>query len=151
MKYHFFTISAQAPESGQQALNQFCGQHRVVTVEKYFVEQGIDSFWSVCVTTVDSAISAPGTKRDRIDYKEVLNEQDFSVFAELRDLRKALSEQEGVPAYALFTNEQLAQMVTRRVDTAEALGGIEGVGKSRQEKYGEQFLSLLKKALAQIQ
>ena len=51
MKYHFFTIAAQTPEPDQEALNQFCGQHRVVSVEKQFVAQGLDSFWSICVTT----------------------------------------------------------------------------------------------------
>jgi hypothetical protein len=103
MKYHFFTIAAKTPEAGQETLNMFCGQQRVVSVEKYFVAQGLDSFWSICVTTIDgSEKSVSGGKRDRIDYKEILSEQDFAVYAELRNLRKALAEQEGVPAYALF-------------------------------------------------
>ena len=54
-----------------------------------------------------------------------------------------LPEREGVPAYALFTNEQLAAMVRSRVGTATGLGAIEGVGKSRIEKYGAAFLELL--------
>ncbi len=37
MKYHFFTITAQTPEPGQEALNPFCVQHRVVSVEKQFL------------------------------------------------------------------------------------------------------------------
>jgi superfamily II DNA helicase RecQ len=48
-----------------------------------------------------------------------------------------------VPAYALFTNEQLAAMVTRRTRSLEALGAIDGVGKSRVEKYGPAFLAIL--------
>jgi hypothetical protein len=32
MKYHFFTIAAQTPESGQEALNVFCVQQRVLLV-----------------------------------------------------------------------------------------------------------------------
>jgi superfamily II DNA helicase RecQ len=147
MKFHFFTISAQAPESGQEVLNLFCGQQRVVSVEKHFVAQGQDSFWSICVTTIDTAKSVLGGKRDRIDYKETLSEQDFAVYAELRNLRKALAEQEGVPAYALFTNEQLAEMVTRRVATLAALGDIDGIGKARLKKYGEMFLKQIKMVL----
>lgn len=150
MRFRFFTIAAQAPESGQDALDAFCAQHRIVALDKQFVGQGTESFWSVCVTFVpggESALAAAG-KRDRIDYKEVLSEQDFAVFAELRNLRKAMSEQEGVPAYALFTNEQLAEMVTKRVATLAAMGEIEGVGKSRLEKYGGPFIGLLKASLA---
>jgi superfamily II DNA helicase RecQ len=149
MKFHFFTVAAQTPESGQEALNLFCGQQRVVSVEKHFVAQGLDSFWTICVTTIaGSEKQVSGGKRDRIDYKETLSEQDFAVYAELRNLRKVLAEQEGVPAYALFTNEQLAEMVTRRVATLTALGDIDGIGKSRLEKYGEMFLRLLKTALS---
>ncbi|MBP9803395.1 MAG: HRDC domain-containing protein [Candidatus Accumulibacter sp.] len=50
-----------------------------------------------------------------------------------------MAEQEGVPMYALFTNEQLAEMVTRRTTTIAALGEIDGVGKARIEKYGKYF------------
>ncbi|MFZ4702941.1 MAG: HRDC domain-containing protein [Candidatus Methylumidiphilus sp.] len=153
MKLHFFTISSQAPEQGQEALNAFCAQHRVVSLEKQFVTQGLESFWSICVTSVEGAKAEQpydnaNGKRDRIDYKEILSAQDFSVFAELRNLRKSLAEQEGVPAYALFTNEQLAAMVTQRVQTLAALSAIEGVGKARLEKYGVIFLNVLQSALA---
>ena len=45
----------------------------------------------------------------KIDYKAVLSEGAFAVFSLLRDLRKTLAEAEGVPIYAVFTNEQLAK------------------------------------------
>ncbi len=150
MKYHFFNIHAQNPDSGQEALNTFCGQHRILAVEKQFVALGDNSFWSICVTTIDST-EKPNTaanKRPSVDYREILNEQDFAVYAELRTLRKTLAEQEGVPAYALFTNEQLAEMVTRRTLTQTELASIEGIGKARLEKYGASFLNLLKTSLA---
>ena len=148
MKLSFFTIPAKWPEEAQQALNAFCIQHRIMNLEKHFVDLGNDSFWSICVTYNDGVgpaiLSVGGNRRDRIDYKEVLGEQDFVVYAELRNLRKSLSEQEGVPAYALFTNEQLAEMVTRRVCSLSELAKIEGIGKARLEKYGGAFVGLLK-------
>lgn len=144
MKFSFFTVAAINPESGQAQLNEFCGQHKLVSVEKQFVSLGETSFWSVCVTYLDGTEKyTPSGKRDRVDYKEILNEQQFAVYAELRNLRKALADQEGVPIYALFTNEQLAEMVTRQIRTLKALGEIEGVGKARLEKYGQAFLTLL--------
>ena len=48
------------------------------------------------------------------------------MFARLRALRKETADAEGVPAYALFTNDQLAEMVQRRVVTAAALREIAG-------------------------
>ena len=152
MKLNFFSISSLSPDQGQTALNLFCAQHRVVSVEKQFVALGMESFWSICVTTIEGKWAEPSNenqnlKRDRIDYKEILSEQDFTVFAELRNLRKSLAEQEGVPAYALFTNEQLATMVTQRVQNIVALGSIEGIGKARLEKYGGLFLHALQSAM----
>lgn len=146
MKFQFFSIAAHMPEYGQEALNRFCSGHCVVSVEKNFVAYGTESFWSVCVTYHEGDVkSLPSGKRERIDYREVLNEHDFALYAKLRDLRKVLAEQEGVPAYALFTNEQLAEMVTSKISTLVELQGVSGVGKARLEKYGDLFLNELKK------
>lgn len=150
MKFQFFSVSAQSPEESQQLLNSFCAQHRVLTVEKQFVDLGAESYWSICVTTIEGNTQGMSklsdNKRERIDYKEVLSERDFALYAQLRNLRKSLSEQEGVPAYALFTNEQLAAIVTRRVNTELELAQIEGIGKARQEKYGKVFIEGLQSA-----
>ena len=151
MRFQFFTIPAKWPEESQQALNAFCAQRRVMTIEKHFVAIGTESYWSLCVTYIEGSAQTiaqlANNRRDRVDYREVLGEQDFAVYAQLRNLRKSLSEQEGVLAYALFTNEQLAEMVTRRVRTEAELAKVEGVGKARLEKYGGVFVQLLKTAM----
>lgn len=155
MNYQFFTIPVFTPGEGQAALNKFCNQHRVVTVEKQFVGHGTDSAWTLCVSYMDGAgelpqtpLSPSGNKRDSIDYKEVLNAHDFAIYAGLRALRKTLAQQENIPAYALFNNEQLAAMVTGETTTLTALSEIDGVGKARLEKYGEVFISELQRLLA---
>lgn len=101
MRFRFFTIPAFDPDTAQDALNAFCAQHRIVASDRHFVDRGVDSFWAVCVTWVEGAAPAfPGQgKRDRVDYREVLGEDDFAVYSELRRLRKQLAEREGVPAY----------------------------------------------------
>ena len=48
-----------------------------------------------------------------------------------------------MPVYTIFTNEQLAQMVTEAGATKAALEKIAGVGDARVEKYGPRFLELL--------
>jgi superfamily II DNA helicase RecQ len=75
-----------------------------------------------------------------VDYKEVLKPEEFEVFSRLRDWRKGVAEKDSVPVYVVFTNEQLAEMVKRRVSTKAALKEIEGVGESRIEKYGDAVL-----------
>lgn len=147
MALKFFTIPINAFKESEQHLNLFLSQHRVASIEKQFVADGNNSFWSVCVTTAFSeALKPHGNKRKpkTIDYKEVLSHEDFSVFSELRTLRKQISDAEGIPAYAVFTNEQLARMVTNNVQSKADLLAIEGIGQARIEKYAEHFLAGLK-------
>ena len=66
------------------------------------------------------------------------------MFSQLRQLRKELAEREGVPVYAVFTNEQMAAMVTGRVASVAGMKKIEGIGEGRIEKYGAAVLALLK-------
>ena len=145
MRYHFFKIPVHFSEKAQDELNNFCASHRVATVEKEFSENGGDSFWAVCVTYIENSWKPETSRKGRIDYREILDEKDFSIFAKLRTLRKNLADNEGVPAYAIFTNEQLATMSRERVKTPGALSAIKGVGKMRVEKYGQGFLAMLKK------
>ena len=122
--------------------------HRVITVERQFVADGANSLWSVCVSYVDGEERPRADKRQRrVDYREVLPPNEFAVFAKLRTLRKEMAEREGVPFYALFTNEHLADMVRHRLMSLEGLGSLDGVGKARLEKYGEAFTRLLKQEI----
>ena len=84
-----------------------------------------------------------GTAGKRVDYREILSESDFAVYAKLRSLRKSMAEKDGLPAYTLFTNEQLAAMVQQRVTSLRALEEIQGIGAARVKKYGAAFLEIL--------
>jgi superfamily II DNA helicase RecQ len=83
--------------------------------------------------------------RNRIDYKTILSPDEFTIFSLLRELRKKLSQQEGVPVFALFNNEQLAQVVQRRCSSKADLLGIEGIGEAKVDKYSEKLIATLSK------
>lgn len=152
MQLRFFTIPVLGGEDAAAELNAFLAAQRIQSVERQLVQAGHGSLWVLCVAYEAAGEGRPsGTasaRRGKVDYREVLNEADFAVYARLRTLRKAMADTEGVPAYALFTNEQLAEMVTRRVASVGALREVPGVGEARVEKYGAAFLKLLAEALA---
>lgn len=143
MKIKIVTIPIHAGSEQENELNRFLSSHRILSVDKRFIDAGADSAWSICVTWSDLQAQTP-LQKGRIDYKHVLNESEFSLYAGLRELRKKLAEQEGVPAYALFTNEQLAEMVQKRMASIAELAKIRGVGTARAQKYGEEFVRCLK-------
>jgi superfamily II DNA helicase RecQ len=149
MHLRFFTVPVHGGDETAAELNRFLGAHRILAIDRSLVQDGANSAWALCVSFEPAADpSQPGKRGGKIDYREVLNEQDFAVFARLRTLRKELADGEGIPAYAVLTNEQLAELVQRRVQSAAALREIAGVGEARVEKYGEAFLRLLREAFA---
>ena len=131
-------------------LNRFIADHRILAVDRQFVTDGSRSIWAICVSFDEGSAAATtrpaAGKRDKVDFKDVLSAPEFAVFARLRALRKEKADAEGVPPYAVFTNEQLAEMVQRRVASAAALREIAGIGEARIEKYGTAFLDILKEA-----
>jgi len=131
MPFEFIQIPANGQGSAKEELNKLLRGGRIASVRKEFVPNGEDSFWAFCIEFLEGSLGVVDKSRSssgpKIDYKEVLNEADFAVFAKLRDLRKAISEKEAIPAYSIFTNEQLAAMVTGKVDSLTAMGTIPGM------------------------
>ncbi|NOZ53457.1 MAG: hypothetical protein GXP08_10020 [Gammaproteobacteria bacterium] len=120
MQYKFFYIPAHWPADAEAEVNSFLTGHAIQTVDRQFISAGKQSGWSLCVVYELSSKQNPSLrKKGSIDYREVLDAADFDVYAELRRLRKRLAEEQAVPAYTVFSNEQLASMVTRKVRTLE--------------------------------
>jgi ATP-dependent DNA helicase RecQ len=82
----------------------------------------------------------------RAEETPVVTGADTALLARLRDLRRTIARQEQVPAYVVFADRTLAEMVVRRPRTAEALGEIRGVGPVKLERYGERFLEVVRSA-----
>jgi hypothetical protein len=114
------------------------------------VDQGSNSFWAVWVDYLETGAVTPpsngapaGGSKKKVDYKERLSPEDFDVYLQLRTLRKDLAAEDGVALYAVFTNEQLAQAVERRVRSKSDLQQIAGIGEARADKYGPRIFALL--------
>ncbi|HEX4609320.1 MAG TPA: HRDC domain-containing protein [Urbifossiella sp.] len=146
MGLRFFTVAIRDPAAGEEALNAFLSAHRVLAVDRRFVDLGENSLWAICVDylpTRPGSPTPPFGKKTRVDYRETLPPHEFAAFAKLRDLRKQLAQAEAVPVYTIFTNDQLADMVRRRAASPADLEAIAGVGDARVGKYGPAFLAAL--------
>lgn len=150
MQFKSFRISLSGGEEVEAALNRFLSGHRVLSVERALVQDGSSSCWAVLVehhvsSATGDAFAKTGGK-GRIDYREVLSEEDFRVYCRLREVRKRLSEKDGVPAYTIFTNEQMASLVRGRAASVTDLQKVSGVGVAKARKYGEAFVEVLSDA-----
>jgi len=81
--------------------------------------------------------------KPRVDYREILSPEEFTLFSRLRDKRKELAQRDGVQVYTIMTNEQLAEVVKQNIVEPSELTRIERVGAARIEKYGYDLLSVL--------
>ena len=90
------------------------------------------------------SLSSKTKNSGKIDYRTVLSDGQFSVFAVLRDQRKRFAEKDGVPVYAVATNDQLAAMVRGAITTKSGLEKIPGFGDAKVERFGNAFLETIR-------
>jgi ATP-dependent DNA helicase RecQ len=65
------------------------------------------------------------------------------VFQRLRALRKRLADERGVPAYVVFSDQVLWDLIDLRPRTRSEMLGVSGVGPAKLESYGDAFLAAL--------
>ena len=88
------------------------------------------------------------------EYTEMLDEElhgggsgavDSQLFSILKDLRRKIAKQHGLPTYVIFQEPSLDAMATTYPITIEELQNIPGVGPGKAKRYGKEFVELIKK------
>lgn len=67
------------------------------------------------------------------------------LFDELRRLRKSLADDANVPPYVVFSDKTLYDMAEKKPGNLDQLMEVFGVGKTKASRYGEAFLSEIKR------
>lgn len=70
---------------------------------------------------------------------------DPVLFNMLKDLRKKVSKQKGVPPFVVFQDPSLSDMSIQYPITLPELQNIQGVGQGKAMRYGKEFIELIKK------
>ena len=147
MQFRVFKIPCRGDLDLEDSFNCFLRSHRIVSVSKELAKLPEGMAWCFCVEYLDletrTSDSSLKKSKDRIDYKDVLSEEEFVLFVQLRDLRKELSLRDAVPLYTIFTNDQLAKMVQGDCNTVSDLRKIPGLGEAKIQKYADEFLRIL--------
>ena len=69
--------------------------------------------------------------------------EDESLWQKLRGLRKQLAEQAGAPAFTIFHDATLMEMVALKPTSLDQFSNISGVGASKLKKYGKAFVECI--------
>lgn len=70
--------------------------------------------------------------------------QDDRLFEALRQLRKKLADSQAIPPYIVLSDKTLHALATLKPTTIEAFGEINGIGEYKKEKYGKDFITLIR-------
>ena len=146
MQIKIYTVPIMENEEQLRELNNFLATHRVVDVEQSCVGE---RYWTFCVRYVSSGVDARSNQgkgvvpvQRKVDYKEVLTEEEFECFSALRAIRKNLAVEEGIPAFAVFTDAELASFSKLNELSEASLTKVDGVGKQRVKNYGAKMLNI---------
>lgn len=75
----------------------------------------------------------------------VAETESKDLFEALRELRKQLADQEAMPAYIVLSDKVLHLLNLSKPTTVEQFGEISGIGEYKKEKYGKEFVEVIRR------
>lgn len=82
------------------------------------------------------------SRKTSVKATKALPEND-DLFEELRKLRREFAEKQGVPPFVIFSDKTLHEMSAVMPATASEMLDVKGVGESKMDKYGAEFLEVI--------
>jgi len=70
------------------------------------------------------------------------------IFEKLREFRREVAQEQGVPPYIIFSDKTLKDMSVKLPENKEEMLEVHGIGEVKYERYGVQFLALLEEIRA---
>lgn len=83
-------------------------------------------------------------EEEKIQEKGGVSALDSTLFAILKDLRKKIAKTNNLPPYVIFQDPSLEDMCTNYPITLEELANIQGVGAGKAQKYGKEFVEIIR-------
>ena len=91
-----------------------------------------------------ASATGKGARRDRrAATAAIVGDADSALLESLRSLRTRLARAQNVPAYVVFSDRTLVELATHRPTTAAAMREIHGIGDTKLERYGADFLAII--------
>ena len=72
------------------------------------------------------------------------DDYNVELFDKLRDLRGQIAEENAIPPYIVFSDKTLKDLSSKKPMTKAEMLQVHGIGEVKYDRYGEEFLTLLK-------
>lgn len=147
MQVQLFNIPVFDGKNELEEMNRFIRGHKVLEITQNFFHYNEIAYWCFCVKYLDSNKTEQITKNEKKDIKNLLSKEQFSRFTILRESRKIISKEDAIPAFAVFTDEELSKMARLPELTVSSIQSIKGVGSKKAEKFGNRIIELYNKKM----
>ncbi len=88
----------------------------------------------------DTKTTTKRSKRQAIE----IDHEDLALWHALRQCRRRLAEEYGVPPYVIFHDVTLQNMLHLKPNTIQQMLEVSGIGDAKAQKYGHAFLDILR-------
>ena len=140
MQIKLFTIPIGDSGSALQEMNTFLKAHKILEIEQKLISNNNGANWCFCVRYIEQAFSAASGSKAKVDYRQVLDEPTFLKFSHLREIRKTVAAAEGLSAFIVFTDEELAELAKLEEITIKSMLSIKGIGEKKTERFAHYFI-----------
>jgi ATP-dependent DNA helicase RecQ len=105
--------------------------------------------WEVLKGERTIRLTTPIKSEDRKKIQKVVKtttraSENKDLFTALKKIRYAISKEEKMPAYIIFSDKSLKSMANELPTTENEFLAISGVGINKMEKYGEKFMNVIR-------
>ncbi|MBI4946553.1 MAG: HRDC domain-containing protein [Bacteroidetes bacterium] len=142
MQIRLFTIPISETGASLEEMNRFLRGNKILEVQNQFVNNENGSCWCFCVKYIEN-IYTPAQTKEKTDYKQILDAAAFKRFSKLREIRKQIASEEAIPAYAIFTDEELAGLAKLAELLPSQMLTVKGIGDKKVEKYAQKIIELM--------
>ena len=141
MQIKLFTIPIGDSGAALDEMNRFLKGNKVLEVQNQLISNENGAYWCFCVRYIEKDLSQTMYSKTKVDYKQVLDDATFQKFSKLRAIRKKVAADEGMPAFAIFTDEELAGLAKLETITEKTMLSVRGIGDKKVERFAKHFIN----------
>ena len=144
MQIKIFTLPVHDSDREVEEMNNFLRSHRILQTERHFCPDN-GGYWTILIEYMDgepTAESPVAYRKEKKDFSEGMTDEEKQRLENFKKIRRELATSRSIPAYMVFTNEELAilaKIPELNVDTAK---NIKGIAPSRLKDSVEYFFEV---------
>ena len=128
----------------EAVINDYLTRYDITSISSQMIQDEIN-YWSVLLCYEDKKGKSNSGKIS-INSEEELSDEENIIYSKLKDWRLEKSKIIQQPSYVIFHNSHLMSIAKLKPVNLEDLQHVNGLGKSKIEKYGIEILEVLENA-----